>query len=1212
MRDQKERINANMTYYSDSNDENISFEIIKALRDYNIVDILLKVSALNLLPYNQNKSIVFDSIINDILTHEVGSYKSENYISMSKFKNLIKNYRHSDISMIIDPAEMPFIQRVQFFGDYWIFPGINTSIGYNLQKLINVIFRNTNSFNKDFKNKCYLMIRTILSISNSIIEDLGYGIDTLDHYKQPEVDIPSSNRLKELSEHLVVDVELIYEILQDDADILFYNNDNYSDFLKYESITNYLFFYSPFLKITDTDAIILNPTMLPTFLVYYILYTAKEYDAFHDVVTAYNNEVWRDCKRHLKLMGHNLVDAEAEGVELFNTESYKEGVFTVSDSRLLFVRFFCDDGHDYDCMDMFTSYAFNNDHFNNRWEYIQKSFNKCNSENFYSLSIISTFGRGMSVGFTEDCKKSLHISPFELECIFINEWDHANFIARYLDSKSKIQTLPFDYGDMDAISLYTSNGYSFYYSDDININETFFMPGIGDAVDYLNDAIKKEDRQLVPFPKSRYIKEIILTNKKRKIYRNTQSKNREYIVRFSNVDIWVCGCEPTSIGKYNMVNSILDLITYWLGELRSTIEKLSFFYETIVINTIISEEVTQFFSEEPSSEGYLSDNLSFDNNGETLSIQWSQQAIQNLVAKDNSREKELICLILEKLSECYSGDVDYNEIEKCFENPLKKKIFTLDVSTNPYLKPTYSEDRIIPVEYVNELLDKIGQFALLQKKIPYGVIADSDKAPLCMDIVSFLYEMLKEKVACLDGNRLCKLCYLDLENVMCSMMTAQKRFSYDVACYPEEAEKYYKSFNDNNQLSVALKFLIEYVTATQPTGKEYFGEIEYENLLTICSFIIEWAYNKDLFDNKIVNSKVEMLKSQRIGIDKTQIHRITNYQRQAYNIRLSSRSNPNIDIFSPKYYADYIPEIDVAFTDEYGYSFTQLFTFVQALIDVGNGISADVKIMKSYDVIEKVEQVTDLKSKTIQMIIRDTSLVQREDYTVPPAGYSTNDIWPWRFNRRLSFTRRPIIIYDDELIWGNRQLSHSLWFTLDLLFDGKYKASGEKLKSLIGKISNKRGNTFNDDVKQKLESIQAITVYSKVKKVNGKWITSSDNNTLGDIDILIINNLKHRIIVGEVKDFSFTKSSYEMYQEYQKVFCDNGSNLCFVSKHKRRVQWIKEHINDVIKHYNLPKGNWSVRDVFITNEVIVSNEVYHKNQNILLYSEINEKRVNKL
>lgn len=95
--------------------------------------------------------------------------------------------------------------------------------------------------------------------------------------------------------------------------------------------------------------------------------------------------------------------------------------------------------------------------------------------------------------------------------------------------------------------------------------------------------------------------------------------------------------------------------------------------------------------------------------------------------------------------------------------------------------------------------------------------------------------------------------------------------------------------------------------------------------------------------------------------------------------------------------------------------------------------------------------------------------------------------------------------------------------------------------------------------------------------------------------------------MGEVKDVSFTKNAYEMYQEYQSVFCDNDSKLCYISKHKRRVKWVEEHISDVIMQYNLPKANWTVRDVLITNDVIVSNEIYHKKQKILLIPKLTKK-----
>lgn len=1196
--------------FPNQKDNDVNDKFLNSLNNFNLFDIILRVSALNLLPYNQNKSLVLDKIINDILTYGFDSYNSENLMSMSKFRNLINQYMNSGLALSIDPAEMPFIQRVQFYGDYWILTGINTNIGYNLQSLIYVLFNHENEFNKEFLDKCNRMTHSILTITNDIVTSLGYGIETLDHYERTDVDIPSSDKLTKLSDSLIVNIEFITTILQDDADILFYNYDNHSDFSKYESENNFLFFYSPLLKINEKEAIILDPTMLPTFLIYYILKQAKEYDLFQDVINEYNNEIWKKCRKYLKNLEIYKIDETAEGVELVNNENYKESVFCLSNSKLLFVRFFCDDGSNYNCNEMFSFVSNNTQPNSSRWDYMQKSFDKCSPEDFYSLNIINTFGRGLSIGLTKSqSKKSMQLSPFELECVSINEREHSNFITRYIDSKSRIHGFTAFFGDIDAIAIFTHNNYSFYYNDDINIYETTFYPGLGEGVDYLNNALQKENRQLLDFPQSRYLKEIVLSSDVRQIYYNPSPKSVEYVVRFTNVDFWVCGSFPDSIGMFNMVNSVLDLITYWLSEIKPVIENLSFCYESIVIMNTINEEIQEYFSGRENTDSNIADDLSFQLNEEILNISWTQQAFHNLAADDNSKEKDLLCKILTHLSPCYNKELNITDIDQFFGNPLKKKLFSINISDTPYFKPTYSKARTIPIEYENVLLDEIGQFALTKKGFHYGIISNDKKASLCQDIVSFLYEKLKEKVACLDGRILCKLCYRDLEKVIYDAMIAQKRYSFDSACYPEKSEMIFKSFSENNRVSTSLKFLIEYVVATQPDEKKNFDEIEYENILTICSFINDWAYNGDLFKYKIIDSKVEMLKSNRIGIDKTKIQNVTNHQQKSYNTHLSAHSNPGIDTFSLKNSADYIPDLDEAFIDEYGYSFSQLYNFVYALIDEGNKINTEVKIVKFDEVINAIEQTTDLSSEIIKMIIRDLSLGKRNNYLTPPDGFSPNDIWPWRFNRRLSFTRRPLIIYEDELIWGNRQLSHSFWFTVDLIFDGKYKATKKKLKSLIGKIANKRGNAFNDDVKQKLLSIDSFTVDSKVKKINGKWIASEDNNTLGDIDILIINHKKHCIIVGEVKDFSFTKNAYEMYQEYQSVFCDNDSKLCYISKHKRRVKWVEEHISDVIMQYNLPKANWTVRDVLITNDVIVSNEIYHKKQKILLYSQINKKSI---
>ena len=48
------------------NDDSDKF--LNSLNSFNLFDIILRVSALNLLPYNQNKSLVLDKIINDMIS----------------------------------------------------------------------------------------------------------------------------------------------------------------------------------------------------------------------------------------------------------------------------------------------------------------------------------------------------------------------------------------------------------------------------------------------------------------------------------------------------------------------------------------------------------------------------------------------------------------------------------------------------------------------------------------------------------------------------------------------------------------------------------------------------------------------------------------------------------------------------------------------------------------------------------------------------------------------------------------------------------------------------------------------------------------------------------------------------------------------------------------------------------------------------------------
>lgn len=436
------------------------------------------------------------------------------------------------------------------------------------------------------------------------------------------------------------------------------------------------------------------------------------------------------------------------------------------------------------------------------------------------------------------------------------------------------------------------------------------------------------------------------------------------------------------------------------------------------------------------------------------------------------------------------------------------------------------------------------------------------------------------------------------------MMLGQRRYAYDMACYPELSKNFDEDYNELNKRSSAAKFLLEYVVAIPPKGNIPIGNLDYEYYLAICAQIIEWANISDLFHYSIISNHLEIFRSGRIGFKKDQTDELANHNYIARRKRLNEISNPYVNMYTTKDLSINYTRLDEAFIDEFGFSFKDLYLCVMTMINIGDEIESDVKRLSRAKVYERVINDTKISSESAEKIILNLCLTQRENYLSPDPPYNKNDVLPWKFNRRLSFIRRPISQVNDDLIWGNRQLYHSLLFLHDLILNSKIKVNSSKFNAFLGELINQRGNNFNDVVAERIKEISSFVVDKKIKRVNGKKIVNENKQDLGDIDVLVLIPQQKKIVVIEVKDFSFAKTPYEMHQEYLSVFCDEENKLSYVSKHKKRVAWIAEHIDDILLQYNLPKGKWKVRETLIVDETIISNDYFHKGQNILLYSEI--------
>jgi hypothetical protein len=85
-----------------------------------------------------------------------------------------------------------------------------------------------------------------------------------------------------------------------------------------------------------------------------------------------------------------------------------------------------------------------------------------------------------------------------------------------------------------------------------------------------------------------------------------------------------------------------------------------------------------------------------------------------------------------------------------------------------------------------------------------------------------------------------------------------------------------------------------------------------------------------------------------------------------------------------------------------------------------------------------------------------------------PKGYEFIDIMPWRFNRMLSFIRKPIVLVDSETkgeskiaYWGVRQLLASRMYLGDQMFSDRLRVfKNSEVKKVLGKFAQQRGDAL--------------------------------------------------------------------------------------------------------------------------------------------------------
>ena len=413
----------------------------------------------------------------------------------------------------------------------------------------------------------------------------------------------------------------------------------------------------------------------------------------------------------------------------------------------------------------------------------------------------------------------------------------------------------------------------------------------------------------------------------------------------------------------------------------------------------------------------------------------------------------------------------------------------------------------------------------------------------------------------------------------------------------EILENVAKEMHANDIASLANRFLVEYATAEQPSGSQPLSMEAYDRLLALASEICNLGMHSEFTHFDLIDMDLSILPSGRLGFDKDAyesarksfmskltVARVASSQRAfaSHWNHAAEQGQGNNRQPSPESVA-----LDEAFACETGLSLTELVTFLSDIYNLGTEQASTVKELPKGDLISSLCETLEWSEDRVAFALDLVSLGPREDF-LNPIGASIQEVYPWRFNRSWSFLRRPLVAlgYEPEckILWGNRHLISAIQYITDLSSSGRLRATSDPLKRIMSDIRQEKAAEFEDLVGRLVSDVTDRSARVRVRKVGGKKITKRGLD-IGDLDVLGIVPSARIVLCIECKALALARTPYEVGHQLKDLFEGTEGKSSTVQKHLRRVEWVEENIDLVLREcFGISgKGKWKVSPVLISD-----------------------------
>jgi hypothetical protein len=1160
-----------------------------------------------------------------------------------------------ELVMAEDPFNNVFSEAFTFFGgSYHVLSGPTYETTYVLRRLAEALFILPNrEFSEEFIRSSYQLFHAVLILNDYLCKQAKLERGEVPPLRPSErVILPSKSEFALISESVTFSESCLHNLLAQFnlppnslGNLVGELGDATLD--EWRPLSGPMLRH-PILKVKD-DYIVVLPCSLLSYLRHEIICRARSEKLIAGLVDNFREATIRAVTQSLAFIGNTPVQLPAD---ISTGADMDEAYFSLDRDKLIGAEWIVDDLRDYEEENPFGTWDTSglSDRIERR---IGESHSKIVSErelasDVLHLILVQGFERSFMLGIGRRDKPHSHtslvLSGSDLETIALLEGGQQLALYQFAKASDQIRDRAWlhTWSVLDEYSMYRSHHHSYYLTDQglpdfINVSPF----GAGPLREEVNS--KFDIHGVHTFGREGVLDVALLFgDRKAPIYapfRIPPGDEVQYYVELDEVGIWITAPTSGDQPKHRELAFLfVDAIAYWIWQFSPSLrEQLAVIGDHVnpIMIEVHPQESDDWWEETIEHQEGQAVKVSVVDIGR-VRVDLFPELKARISGPDNSGERELITAIVPGLLELIPHlalpdrlQPKHPDIEGLLEKhaPLgkKKKVMFLSGIRNPEL----FDLGLPPLRKVQDfdeqvILDQLGGFLIDDLGLETGLIAENRRLHVLNSVVEWLFKNL---TVILDG--------YSSEGLVEALVARNERFVFEnahkrltfptrVECFssiPEIAVEIAQELPSLSKASVANRFLIEYIATCPPAGRQLLSLSSYDRALSLSALIIHFANISDLINYDLSDVELVLLPSLRLGV------RMDKFQ-EAQELHLSAYSTGQVHGSYQRFHAYWpsegsssegpgfeIQDLDVASTAEFGLSFTQMGEFLSACTDIAiREAGGRICVLPTHQFKSEMAELLSWPIEKIDQTIDVFALRNRENFLNPPEPYDQTDVYPWRHNRALSFIRKPLVKLTQNgngaVVWGPRQVHMSGIYLLNLIQDGRLKATTSEMKQLMSAIKHSLSEGFNQEIYEFFKGLGGVIVRQKVKKVGRYRIERRPGEAIGDIDVLAADVGSRILFSVEAKSLKMASTPRDIAGEMATLFGGEGKPVSTVGIHRERQKWIVQHKKEILVWMGLDSEvhkKWGVVSYIVVDTDLISPYVAKSSIPVITFRALKER-----